>query len=91
MKRFLGFVGAVLAVIPFQTEREDPDCKNSPCAIQPNAAAPPEQPHPLGHRPTYEVRGDIVEIFSSPPYTFERDSEEFRKWLRENGYPPLAS
>jgi hypothetical protein len=92
MKRFLAFVAAVVAgTSSLQREREGPDCKNLPCAIQTPAATPPEHPHPLHERPTYEVRGDRVLINTSPQVSFARDSEGLKEWLRDNGYPPLAS
>jgi hypothetical protein len=91
MKRFLALVAAAVAgTVSLQKEREDPGCKNLPCAIQPPAATPPEQPHPLEEHPIYEVCGDRVLINTSPQISFARDSEGLKEWLRENGYPPLA-
>ena len=81
MRRFPAAAAAFVAgVIPFQKERENPDCPNLLCAMEPIATVP-EQPHALEEFPAYEVPDGCVEIPTSPPDLVRRGSKEHLEYI----------
>ncbi len=84
MKRRYVTAAAIFAgAIPFLKEREDPDCKNMPCTIEPVATIP-EQPHALDEPPNFDDPKEWIVIMTSP-VTHIRHTPQNLEWAKERG------